>query len=292
VSAGEDFGRPTTPGRNGGNGYHASAAHGARSPAGVKDSELVSPHRPKAQAVQMPVPWGCSRPGGKTAVFTSLASDPNVEFRPYMEDGYKVVDPLLHCGSRGVEDNWGLFAVYDGHGGREEVNYVEAKLHELVLSELQSFQGRPGEALISSFKKIDSQLGMLGAWNSGCTCTVVLVHRQGHAATIHVANVGDSRAVLVSGTAGQYSARRVSTDHRACDPEEAQRVVADGGIVRHGRVGGQLSVSRSLGDHHLKASGVSCIPDICNCSLVGDSEVLVIASDGLWDALSDNDAGE
>ena len=34
---------------------------------------------------------------------------------------------------------------------------------------------------------------------------------------------------------------------------QAARVCREGGFVRHGRVAGQLSVSRSLGDHHLKA---------------------------------------
>jgi len=82
--------------------------------------------------------------------------------------------------------------------------------------------------------------------------------------------------------------RRVSTDHRACDPSEARRITEEGGFVRHGRVGGQLSVSRSLGDHHLKGSGVSCVPDVCTCN-AGEGEVLVIASDGLWDALEDDD---
>merc|ERR1712190_12058 len=62
-------------------------------------------------------------------------------------------------------------------------------------------------------------------------------------------------------------------------------------MVRHGRVGGQLGVSRSLGDHHLKTSGVSCIPQV-NTTDVGADRALVIASDGLWDALEDQDVGE
>lgn len=229
---------------------------------------------------------------GQTASFFSMAKDPNKEFRAYMEDGHKVVDPLLQ-GNRTHEDMWSLFAVYDGHGGRNEVDYCEAKLHDVVLAELRDLG--PGAktnaqgALTNAFKKIDGQLAMLGAWNSGCTATVALAHRQGNGLVLYVANVGDSRAVIVGGPSG---ARRVSVDHRACDPEEAKRVAQDGGIVRHGRVGGQLSVSRSLGDHHLKSSGVSCIPDVSCCSVPCDGDALVIASDGLWDALSDEDAGQ
>jgi serine/threonine protein phosphatase PrpC len=236
-------------------------------------------------------PWGSHAPT-KTVAFVSVAQDPNEEFRSYMEDGHFVVDPFIQRGSRGKEDQWGYFGVYDGHGGRQEVEYVEAKLHEVVLAELQSRSLEKGvhqpvhDALTSAFHKIDGQLAMLGAWNSGCTCTVALAHRHASGLTVHVANVGDSRAVIV----GSTSAKRLSVDHRAGDAEEAKRVVAEGGIVRHGRVGGQLSVSRSLGDHHLKSSGVSCVPDITSYD-VGENHALVIASDGLWDALEDDDAG-
>eukprot|EP00931_Biecheleriopsis_adriatica_P089115 TRINITY_DN63297_c0_g1_i1.p1 TRINITY_DN63297_c0_g1~~TRINITY_DN63297_c0_g1_i1.p1 ORF type:complete len:587 (+),score=98.48 TRINITY_DN63297_c0_g1_i1:41-1762(+) len=263
---------------------------GEESPWKGWDSSSMTPEAEKAAA---PAPWGPRR-SGKTAAFFSLASDANSEFRPYMEDGHKVVDQLHRHGSKDSEELWGLFAVYDGHGGRSEVDYVEAKLHDMLVAELQSKAPgtgcrNPQGALSTTFKKIDGQLGMLGAWNSGCTATVALVHQQASRRTVHVANVGDSRAVLVS-LCG--SSRRVSTDHRACDPAEAERVVRDGGIVRHGRVGGQLSVSRSLGDHHLKGSGVSCVPDVCSFSIAGEAKALVIASDGLWDALSDEDAGE
>lgn len=239
------------------------------------------------------VPWGLGRAPGRTAAFVSLASDPNVCFRPYMEDGQHVADPLLLRGAPGSEDAWGFFAVYDGHGGRHEVDYCESKLHELVMDELRREASEHldvGRVLVESFRKVDAQLAMLGAWKSGCCATVALLHRRGAAATLHVANVGDSRAVLV----GPGLAKRVSRDHRASDPEEAKRIAADGGFVRHGRVAGSLSVSRSLGDHHLKECGVSCVPDVCSCTLeAGEASgglALVIASDGLWDALEDDDA--
>lgn len=224
-----------------------------------------------------------------------MAADANEEFRPYMEDGHRIVDPLLCTSSSGRggsgEECWGLYSVFDGHGGREETKYCETKMHEVVLAELNSMgPGKdPRAALIAAFRKVDSQLAMMGAWNSGCTATVALVHRQsGSKPKLFVANVGDSRAVLV----GSGGARRVSTDHRACDAAEARRVAEDGGIVRHGRVGGQLSVSRSLGDHHLKNSGVSCVPDVSVCELVAGDNALVIASDGLWDVLDDQRAND
>jgi len=236
---------------------------------------------------------GGSHPPTQTVALVSVAQDPNEEFRSYMEDGHHIVDPFIQRGSRGKEDQWSYFGVYDGHGGRQEVDYVEAKLHEVVLAELQQQSLEKGvhqpirNSLTAAFRKIDGQLAMLGAWESGCTCTVALAHRHATGLTLHVANVGDSRAVVI----GSTSAKRLSVDHRACDAAEAKRIVEEGGIVRRGRVGGQLSVSRSLGDHHLKSSGVSCVPDITSYD-VGDSHALVIASDGLWDALEDDEARE
>jgi len=224
---------------------------------------------------------------GQTAAVVSLASDPNKDYRPYMEDGQKVLDPLPCCG-RSRDDTWGLFAVYDGHGGRGSVDYCESKLHDVLVAELRS-QGPNSDAscaLTACFRKVDAQLAMLGEWNCGCTATVALVHRQRSSGRIevHVANVGDSRAVIV----GDSGVRRVSTDHKANTAQEARRVEKEGGVVRNGRVGGQLSISRSLGDHSLKAVGVSCMPDICSVE-AGDVHVLVIASDGLWDVVSEED---
>eukprot|EP00930_Biecheleria_cincta_P056787 TRINITY_DN42841_c0_g1_i1.p1 TRINITY_DN42841_c0_g1~~TRINITY_DN42841_c0_g1_i1.p1 ORF type:complete len:529 (-),score=86.81 TRINITY_DN42841_c0_g1_i1:164-1750(-) len=231
--------------------------------------------------------WGSHMKDASTAAFFSVAQDDNARYRSYMEDGYKVIDPLLR--SQGDKDSWGFFAVFDGHGGRQEVAYCESMLHEIVRAEVQHMQSDEdvGRACRTAFEKVDSQLALMGAWSSGCTATVALVHRRGAATTLHVANVGDSRAVLVGG-AGSL---RLSADHRASDPCEAERVRQEGGVVRNDRVGGQLSVSRSLGDHHLKSRGVSCVPEVRTCSLTGD-HALIIASDGLWDALEDCDAGD
>ncbi|CAE7926769.1 PTC1, partial [Symbiodinium necroappetens] len=234
----------------------------------------IFPSAEKAKAL-----W--PRPARRTA-FVSSASDANSEFRPYMEDGHQVVQPLHRAGSADMEELWDFFGVYDGHGGRAEVDHVEAHLHGTVRSELLAAGDAP-TALVAAFKKMDSQLAMMGAWNSGCTATVALVIQQGLSRIAHVANVGDSRAVLVSPTG---DSRRVSRDHRASDPDEARRVSEEGGFVRFGRVGGALSVSRSLGDHNLKGAGVSCIPDIFSFP-VNDGEALLVASDGFWDALSD-----
>eukprot|EP00929_Paragymnodinium_shiwhaense_P030103 TRINITY_DN17114_c0_g1_i1.p2 TRINITY_DN17114_c0_g1~~TRINITY_DN17114_c0_g1_i1.p2 ORF type:complete len:745 (-),score=147.86 TRINITY_DN17114_c0_g1_i1:329-2563(-) len=263
----------------------------------------ASPGKAVSSTAPAPVryPWGhLPASSSRTVSLVSVATEQNADFRSYMEDGCKVVDPLLggrssqHSGGRDDEGTFGFFAVYDGHGGRHEVEYCEGKMHEVVLAELRALghhtpSGKDvRHALTAAFAKIDGQLAMMGAWDSGCTATVCLVHRRHKGAvTLYIANVGDSRAVVVSETA----ARRLSVDHVATDPSEAQRVAKDGGVVRHGRVGGQLAVARSLGDHRLKSSGVSCVPDIAVCD-ASEGFALVMASDGLWDTVTDDGARE
>lgn len=65
---------------------------------------------------------------------------------------------------------------------------------------------------------------------------------------LHVANVGDCRAVLCRGG----DAVVITTDHTPSVPSEAARVEAAGGFVSRGRVNGILGVSRSFGDIHCK----------------------------------------
>ena len=75
-----------------------------------------------------------------------------------LEDGSKIMDPLPG------DEIWGFFGVYDGHGGREAVDYCELRLHEQVVQEMKSL--RPNEALRSAFQKIDSQLGSSAVTNT------------------------------------------------------------------------------------------------------------------------------
>jgi serine/threonine protein phosphatase PrpC len=211
-----------------------------------------------------------------------------------MEDGHQLIDPLP-VQSENLDEHWKFMAVYDGHGGRQAVDWLEVHLHTLVAAELRrlSKQGS-GQydrsdviaSLTRAFEKVDGQLATLGSWKYGSTATVALLHVSSRGKTLYVANVGDSRAVLVGGP----SVKQVSIDHRATDPAEAARVQSEGGLVFRKRVGGVLSVSRALGDHQLKGEcgGVSCVPDVSISEVTGPRS-LVIASDGLWDVLEASD---
>lgn len=56
------------------------------------------------------------------------------------------------------------------------------------------------------------------------------------------------------------------------------------------RVGGVLAVTRAFGDHSLKDSGLIAVPHIVKYTLKPFDKFLVIASDGVWDELSDQDS--
>ena len=106
---------------------------------------------------------------------------------------------------------------------------------------------------------------------------------------LHIAHVGDSRAVLV--TAGRPVAR-LTVDHTPAEPSEAERIVAAGGFISRGRVAGVLAVSRALGDLELQPY-ISPEPQLGVFTLPEPSEapsVLILASDGLWAHLEDEEA--
>ncbi len=55
------------------------------------------------------------------------------------------------------------------------------------------------------------------------------------------------------------------------------------------RVGGVLAVSRAFGDRPLKRFVIST-PDVREEQLTADDEFLILASDGLWDVVSNQEA--
>lgn len=127
----------------------------------------------------------------------------------------------------------------------------------------------------------------------------------GDGVTLYTANCGDCRAVLCRGGA----ALRLSEDHKPNSREEKSRVERAGGCVIN--VNGIwrvctsasaaglkldkhadslfLSTSRAFGDRKLKRHGelVSAIPEVTAHRLQWADLFFVLACDGVWDVLSD-----
>lgn len=144
---------------------------------------------------------------------------------------------------------------------------------------------------------------------TGTTALLMVLERDGQERVqLHVAHVGDSRAVLISterergGGGGDEGGRGTTTvlteDHRPSLAREAQRVAAMGGLIADGRLAGLLAVTRSLGDAGLRFAGLSPVPDVSTWQLppLASSPArplaCVLATDGLWDALSNELVGD
>lgn len=59
-------------------------------------------------------------------------------------------------------------------------------------------------------------------------------------------------------------------------------------LIFNHRVGGQLAITRALGDLHLKSYGVSNIPEYDEFEVTASTKLLIMASDGLWDVCEDH----
>ncbi|OMO98014.1 phosphatase 2C (PP2C)-like protein [Corchorus olitorius] len=100
-----------------------------------------------------------------------------------------------------------------------------------------------------------------------------------------VANCGDSRAVLCR--AGRPIP--LSLDHKPERPDEQERIQAAGGklVYQNGvRVYGILNMSRASGDNILKKV-ITSKPEISITERHSEDECLILATDGLWDVMSD-----
>jgi serine/threonine protein phosphatase PrpC len=217
-----------------------------------------------------------------------------------MEDVHRIVSSLPGA------PEYSYFGVYDGHGGRQIVDYLEEGLEANVSNELQQQDEAPVlERLTRAFLITDMHSRRLNITTSGATAVVAMVkttfsaEREVASKMLYVANVGDSRAILAmsdpSSSSG-YLARRLTYDHRAEDEGEQRRIKDAGGFITRGRVLGILAVSRSFGDHGMKdfvtAEPYTTETNLLTCAPDGSTNcpILILACDGVWDVLSDQEA--
>ncbi|CAK9115467.1 unnamed protein product [Durusdinium trenchii] len=166
----------------------------------------------------------------------------------------------------------------------------------------------PGKALEGAFRNTDDDIfASMGAdvEYSGSTGVVAMLDQGQRMLTM--ANVGDSRAVLGRLEGSTWCAIPLTTDLKPDLPEERERIELSGGTVcqfrdDEGVEAGPfrvwdgpacekpgLAVSRSLGDGAARALGVTAIPVVTKHHLQPQDKFLIIATDGLWDSLDNQE---
>eukprot|EP01094_Clydonella_sp_ATCC50884_P027901 TRINITY_DN8216_c0_g1_i1.p2 TRINITY_DN8216_c0_g1~~TRINITY_DN8216_c0_g1_i1.p2 ORF type:complete len:265 (-),score=91.11 TRINITY_DN8216_c0_g1_i1:601-1395(-) len=195
----------------------------------------------------------------------------------------------------------GFYGIYDGHRGQRAAIYAAKHVHGVIVKR-ECFGTDPEEAIRTGFMEADVALLKTaeeeGGWNDGCTAAVALVLGP----RVVVGNVGDAEVIM--GRENEESAEVeplvLTKIHKPSDPEEKARIMAQGGMVLGGRVGGALAVARALGDLQFKRP--SCEGEIEVGKLISEEpftrsvdleplrdKFIVVACDGIYESLSHAD---
>ncbi|WZZ40271.1 hypothetical protein YC2023_036530 [Brassica napus] len=156
-----------------------------------------------------------------------------------------------------------FFGVFDGHGGSKAAEFAAKNIGSNI------------EAAMEAARRLERRRVLLTALIS-----------EGELA---VSNAGDCRAVISRGGV----AEALTTDHNPGQADELKRIEALGGYVDccNGvwRIQGTLAVSRGIGDRYLK-EWVIAEPETKTLRIKPEFEFLILASDGLWDKVTNQEA--
>ncbi|KAI0492737.1 hypothetical protein KFK09_027013 [Dendrobium nobile] len=173
-------------------------------------------------------------------------------------------------------------------------DFEEEKLPEVFTTLKESF--------LKAFKVMDKELKLHP--NIDCFCsgtTAVTLLKQGQ--DLVIGNVGDSRAVL--GTRDHNDslvAVQLTVDLKPNLPKEAERIkryrgrvfalrdepeVARVWLPNYDTPG--LAMARAFGDFCLKDFGLISVPEISYHRITEKDEFIVLATDGIWDVLSNKE---
>ncbi|KAM0064138.1 putative protein-serine/threonine phosphatase [Helianthus debilis subsp. tardiflorus] len=178
-----------------------------------------------------------------------------------------------------------FFGVFDGHGGSKAVEFASENLQKNIQNEVEK-RGEIEivEAIKQGYLNTDSEF--LKQEQRGGACCVTAIISSGN---LVISNAGDCRAVVSRGGA----AEALTSDHRPSRPDEQQRIESQGGYVDCSRgvsrVLGSLAVSRGIGDRSLK-QWITAEPETKMFKITPEFEFLIMASDGLWEKVSNQEA--
>ena len=216
----------------------------------------------------------------------AYSENPNLEHRKDMEDFHYIKALLIK------KITCSYFGLFDGHSGKEVGMYLMENLHKILHQKIRE-ENINNEILkqivINSFEQIDKEINLKNFRNeTGSTGTILLLYKDPTSPSnksFLCANVGDSKAYLIT----KKEMILLTKDHKCCDANEVKRIRDKGGIVFRERVFGTLMLTRSFGDKEMKKYGVLSTPDVYIKNVEKDDLFIVIASDGVWDVVEENE---
>nr|VDC89881.1 unnamed protein product [Brassica oleracea] len=182
-----------------------------------------------------------------------------------------------------------FFGVFDGHGGSKAAEFAAKNIGSNIEAAMEA--ARSGESVYSveraireGYIKTDEDFLKEGSRGGACCVTALISEGE-----LAVSNAGDCRAVISRGGV----AEALTTDHNPGQADELKRIEALGGYVDccNGvwRIQGTLAVSRGIGDRYLK-EWVIAEPETKTLRIKPEFEFLILASDGLWDKVTNQEA--
>jgi protein phosphatase 1L len=198
-------------------------------------------------------------------------------FRPYMEDTYYVEENIIN----GVS----LYAVFDGHGGSFVAEYLQNSVGSVFKELMRTNTMSIVEVIYTTLKVMTENVPISHGMHCGSTCLICVKYGD----VLYFANSGDCRAIMNSGP----NVIQVTHDHKPNSPSEYDRITGLGGMVTYNpndapRVMGNLAVSRSIGDFSLFPF-VTWEPEGFVIQYNNNNNILVMASDGLWDTMTNKE---
>lgn len=206
--------------------------------------------------------------------------------------------PLISLGEK-VEAP--LYALFDGHGGRQAAFFCENHLQENLSMALETFnkEGHLFEItnslslttvrLNQAFKAY-MESAYSGIKNPGTTAVMALFVQD----KAIIANLGDSRAILFR---KEKTPLDLSFDFKATSARGKRKVINRGGTIIRDRVQGSLAITRAIGDEYLKdlqkdhLKVISSKPafTIVDLKDIEETGYILLASDGLTDVASNQE---
>lgn len=192
--------------------------------------------------------------------------------RPTMEDAMTIVGNF-------AGDNTSFYGLFDGHGGSTVSHIAAHQLYQDIANHFDDVAALP-TTIANSIKNINSTL-IDDFQDEGSTMAIAIIAQD----YIYTANLGDTRIVLSDPTGDVI---RLTYDHKASDIDEQIKIEDNGGSIIRGRVNGNLMITRALGDGSL--SNYLIHEPYMTKTPREDDQLLILACDGVWDVMSDDEA--